>query len=46
MPIFQCTKCGKKIRTEYDISCTGDVKRNVEKAPECCGKPMIEIIDD
>ena len=46
MPTFQCTKCGKKIRTEYDIARTGDAKHNIEKAPDCCGKPMIEIIDD
>jgi len=46
MPTFQCTVCGKKTRTGYEVSCTGDVKRNVEKPPECCGKSMIEIIDD
>jgi hypothetical protein len=46
MPVFQCTKCGKKFRADFELSCTGDVKRNVEKPPECCGKPMIEIIDD
>jgi sarcosine oxidase delta subunit len=46
MPLFECTKCGRRIRTEYDISCTGDVKRNVEKAPECCNKAMIEMLDE
>jgi len=46
MPTFQCTKCGCKKRSDYDICCTGEAKRNVEKAPECCGKHMIEIIDD
>jgi hypothetical protein len=46
MPTFECTRCGRKVRAEYEISCTGSVKRNVEKPPECCGKPMIEIIDD
>jgi sarcosine oxidase delta subunit len=46
MPLFECTRCGRRIRTEYEISCTGDVKRNVEKAPECCNKAMIETVDD
>jgi hypothetical protein len=46
LPTFECTKCGRKIRAEYEICCTGSVRRNVEKPPECCGKPMIEIIDD
>ncbi len=45
MPTFQCTRCGKMRRCEYEVSTTGDVKRNVEKAPVCCGKPMIETID-
>jgi len=46
MPTFECTICGRKIRSEFELSCTGDVKRNVEKAPWCCGKEMIESIDD
>jgi len=46
LPLFMCTVCGNRVRSEFEVSCTGDVKRNVEKAPECCGKPMIEIIDD
>ena len=46
MPLFECKVCGRKIRTEYEVSCTGDVKRNIEKAPWCCGKEMIETIDD
>ena len=46
LPIFQCTVCGRRTRTEFEISCTGDVKRNVEKAPCCCGKEMLEAIDD
>jgi hypothetical protein len=46
MPMFLCVRCGSRVRREYEISCTGDVKRNVEKPPECCGKPMIEIIDE
>ena len=46
LPVFHCAVCDRKLRREYEISCTGDVKRNVEKAPECCGKAMIEIIDD
>ena len=41
-----CRVCGSKARSEFEVSRTGDVRRNVEKAPECCGKPMIEIIDD
>jgi hypothetical protein len=46
MPSFQCRVCGRKIKEEYEISCTGDVKRNVNKAPWCCSKQMIEGIDD
>jgi hypothetical protein len=46
MPSFQCIFCGPKRRGEYEVSCTGDVKRNVNKAPWCCGKQMIESIDD
>lgn len=46
LPVFHCTVCGRKLRSDYEISCTGDVKRNVQKAPECCGKAMIEIIED
>ena len=46
MPSFQCNICGRKIKEEYEVSCTGDVKRNVNKAPWCCGKQMIESLDD
>ncbi len=46
MPVFQCTVCGRKVRAEYDISCTGYAKRNVEKSPCCCGKEMIEYLED
>ncbi len=46
MPTFECTVCGRKKRLEFEVSCTGDVKRNVEKAPFCCGKPMNEVIED
>jgi len=46
LPTFQCIICGKKTRQKYELSCTGDIKRNVEKAPWCCGKEMIESIDD
>ena len=45
MPIFLCTKCGRSKSCEYEVSCTGDIKRNVEKSPECCGKPMIETVE-
>ena len=46
MPVFRCTVCGKTKREEFEVSCTGDAKRNVHKAPWCCGKEMIEAIDD
>jgi len=46
MPTFQCSVCGRKARREFEVSCTGEAKRNVEKAPCCCGKPMMETIDD
>jgi hypothetical protein len=46
MPTFQCTKCRRKLHADYDLCVTGDIKRNVEKAPECCGAPMAETIDD
>jgi hypothetical protein len=32
MPTFECTICRRKIRSEFEMSCTGDVKRNIEKA--------------
>ena len=46
LPLFECKVCRRKTKVDYEISCTGDVKRNVEKAPWCCGRQMIEIIDD
>jgi hypothetical protein len=46
MPTFKCNVCGRKTRSEYELSFTGDVNRNIEKAPWCCGKEMIETIDD
>jgi hypothetical protein len=46
LPTFECTVCGRKIRGEFEVSCTGDVKRNVEKAPYCCDREMVEVIDD
>jgi len=46
MPVFECAKCRRKTRAEYDLSCTGDTKRNVEKAPWCCGQTMVETLDD
>jgi hypothetical protein len=46
LPVFECKACGSKKRLDYEVSYTGDVKRNVEKAPWCCGKQMIETIDD
>ncbi len=44
--LLNVQSAAKKIRSEYEISCTGDVKRNVEKAPWCCGRELIESIDD
>ena len=46
MPVFKCSVCGCKKREEFEVSCTGDVKRNVEKAPWCCSKEMVEVIED
>ena len=46
LPVFHCTVCGRKKRLDFEVSCTGDAKRNVEKAPWCCGKEMMETIDD
>jgi hypothetical protein len=46
LPLFQCTVCGRKKRLDFEVSCTGDAKRNLEKAPWCCGKEMTETIDD
>jgi hypothetical protein len=46
LPTFLCSVCGRKVRDDYEVSCTGDVKRNVDKAPWCCGKQMTEVIDD
>src|SRR3990172_5168972 len=30
MPQFLCTRCGRKLRCEFEISYTGDAKGNVE----------------
>jgi len=46
LPLFECIRCGRRVRADYELSCTGEQKRNVEKAPQCCGKAMNEIIDD
>ncbi len=46
MPIFMCTKCGRKIKGDYEICCTHSTVCRGEKAPDCCGQPMIEAIDD
>ena len=46
LPLFECKVCGRKKRLDHEVSCTGDVKRNIEKSPWCCGQPMIEAIDD
>ena len=42
---FRCKKCGRVIQAESEICCApGSLCK--ERAPECCGQPMIEIIDD
>ena len=46
VPIFMCTKCGRKIKGDYEICCTHSAVCKGEKPPECCGQPMIEAIDD
>jgi hypothetical protein len=46
LPTFQCTVCGRKTRSEFEVSCTGEARRNVEKAQCCCGKLMIETLED
>jgi hypothetical protein len=46
MPLFECSVCGRKMRCEFEVSCTGDVNRNLYKAPWCCGKEMVEAVDD
>lgn len=46
MPIFMCSKCGRKIKADYDICCTHSSICKGEKPPECCGQPMLEAIDD
>jgi len=46
LPLFQCAVCRRKVRAEFEVSCTGDVKLNVEKTPWRCGKEMIESLDD
>jgi hypothetical protein len=46
MPIFMCTKCGRKIKADYEICCTHSSICKGEKPPDCCGQPMIEAMDD
>lgn len=46
LPRFQCKKCGRKTEADYEVCCTGSIACSGEKPPECCGRPMVEIIDD
>jgi len=47
MPVFQCKACGKKIQAEYEAcDCTHSHNCHEKKSPVCCGKPMLEIMDD
>ncbi|MFX0095142.1 MAG: hypothetical protein ACFFBD_25635 [Candidatus Hodarchaeota archaeon] len=43
---FRCSVCGKE--TEGIITTRGgpESARRWVRMPECCGKPMIEILDD
>jgi hypothetical protein len=41
MLIFECTKCGRKIKADYEICCTHSSICKGEKPPECCSQPMI-----
>ena len=34
LPVFMCAVHGHRIRSEFEVSWNGDVKRNVEKTPE------------
>ena len=47
MPTFQCKKCDKKVEADYaGCHCTHSHGCHEQKPPECCGQPMLEIIDD
>ena len=47
MPTFQCKSCGRKIEADYETcECTHSHNCHLQKNPVCCGKPMLEIIDD
>jgi hypothetical protein len=47
MPTFQCKTCGRKIEADYETcECTHSYNCYQQKNPVCCGKPMLEIMDD
>jgi len=45
LPKFLCKKCGRTTKADFEPCCPPDSVCKV-KSPECCGQPMIEIIDD
>jgi hypothetical protein len=47
MPLFQCKVCNRKIEADYETcDCTHAHQCHEKKNPQCCGQPMIEIMDD
>lgn len=42
---FKCEKCGQIIKVNFESCCAPEYVCKV-KYPECCGQPMIEIMDD
>jgi hypothetical protein len=42
---FQCGVCKTKRREEI-VSCCAPSVLSKEKVPICCGKPMMEMMDD
>jgi hypothetical protein len=47
IPTFQCKVRGKKIEAEYETcNCTHSHNCHEQRNPECCGQPMLEIIED
>jgi len=47
MPTFQCRRCGKKVEADYEAcDCAHPHNCYEQRHPLCCGRPMLEIVDD
>ena len=45
MPLFHCKKCGRTVKAEFEQCCKPS-ETCLDEYPQCCGQPMVEIMDD